>query len=230
MIPEISVIIPAYNEESYVENCLKTLDSQTFKNFETIVVDSGKDSTSSIAEKYGAFVIKQGKNGPAAARNAGAKIAKGRVFVFLDADCRVSSDFLSKIHKKFNRPIGGGICQISVYDYERRSDAVLYEILNTAAKIFIMMRFIVTSGSCFVYSKEAFFKVGGFREDLMTNEDHDLARRVGRKARFEVFDDIVVETSSRRLKKLGPWKGALTCIKSASSYLLADKGLKDYWD
>ena len=229
MKPEISVIIPAYNEQRYIEDCLKSIRNQTFKNVEVIVVDSGNDNTSKISKRYKARIVKYIKNGPAAARNIGARIAEGRILVFSDADCRFSADFLQKIQNKFSRPIGGGICKLSVYDYEKKSDAIMYEIINSVAKLLIKMRFFVTSGSCFVYDRNMFLKAGGFREDLITNEDHDLARRVGRISRFEVFNDTIVQTSSRRLKKWGFLKTARIYTKSALFYLIADKPLREYW-
>ncbi|MFH0836586.1 MAG: glycosyltransferase [Candidatus Aenigmatarchaeota archaeon] len=226
----ISVIIPAYNEQDYIEDCLKSLDKQTFRDFETIVVDSGHDNTSKISRKHKATVIKYIKNGPAAARNIGAEKSKGKILVFADADCRFDSDFLNRISQKFERPIGGGICRLSVYDYDKKSDAIMYEMINTVAKILISMRFIVTSGSCFVYDRAAFNKVGGFDTTLYTNEDHDLARRVAKHKRFESFDNITVQTSSRRLKKWGIFKTTRIYTKSALLYLLSNKPLMEYWE
>ncbi|MBI5332543.1 MAG: glycosyltransferase [Candidatus Aenigmarchaeota archaeon] len=228
--PRISVIIPAYNEQGYIEDCLESLDKQTFRDFETIVIDSGHDNTSRIARKHKTKVIKYVKNGPAAARNIGAENSRGDILVFADADCRFDADFLHRINQKFEKPIGGGICQLSVYDYDRKSDAIMYEMINTITKALIAMRFIVTSGSCFVYDRKAFFNAKGFNAKLYTNEDHDLARRVGKQKRFEVFDNITVQTSSRRLKKWGIFKTARIYTKSALLYFLSNKPLMEYWD
>lgn len=55
-----SVIIPMYNEERYISRCLESLKKQTFKNFETILIDDGStDKTVEIASKYDVTILKQ---------------------------------------------------------------------------------------------------------------------------------------------------------------------------
>jgi len=229
-MPVVSIIIPSKNEQEYIEGCLESIKNQTFKDYEIIVVDSGSDDTAKIAKKYTKRVYQEKKAGPAAARNKGARLAKGSIFVFSDADCRFKEDFLQTVCDRFQKPIGGGICRLSAYDYEKRSNAILYEMINTVAKTLISMRFIITSGSCFVYTRDAFFRAGGFDERLLTNEDHDLARKVGKMSKFDVFDDIVVETSARRLKRWGFLKTTRIYVKSALLYFMAGKTLKEYWE
>ena len=62
MIPLVSVVITTKNEEKNIENCLRSIRSQTFKNIELIVVDNfSEDKTAEIAKKYGAKVYFKGK-------------------------------------------------------------------------------------------------------------------------------------------------------------------------
>ncbi len=230
MVPRVSVIIPSYNEAAYIEDCLKSLKAQTNKDFEIILVDSSSDSTPTIARRYGCRVFKQERCGPAEARNFGATKAKGRIFVFADADVRFHEDFIERISDKFSsKTLGGAICKLNAYDCDNRHDALAYSVINLAAKTMIRSRFIVTSGSCFVYSRNAFFKAGGFNPKLLTNEDHDLARRVGKLARFGVFSDIEILTSARRVKRWGFWKSVRINVKSALLYFMAKKPLPEYW-
>ena len=91
-----SVVIPTFNEEKYLPLLLKDLESQTFKDFEVIVSDANStDSTRSIAKNYGATVCDGGL--PSVGRNNGAKIAKGDILIFLDADVRIKNDFIESV-------------------------------------------------------------------------------------------------------------------------------------
>ena len=106
----ISVIIPTYNEEKNISDCLKTLLIQTETPREIIVVDDGsRDDTVNKIEairKESTLIrlFKQNHQGPAQARNLGAKKAKGGILVFVDGDMEFGSDFL----KKLTAPIKAG--------------------------------------------------------------------------------------------------------------------------
>ncbi len=100
---KISTIIPAYNEEKVILNCLKSLDDQSAKNFEVIVVDDGSsDSTLSLlgafkTQKYEYKFLNTDHKGPALARNLGAKNSKGQILVFVDSDMTFSKDFIKNL-------------------------------------------------------------------------------------------------------------------------------------
>jgi len=100
---KVSVIIPAYNEEKTIGECLKYLTKQTYKNFEIIVVDDGStDKTLKILQelknKNLKLKIVHGKHsGTGAARNLGAKKATGEILVFVDADMIFEKNFLKKL-------------------------------------------------------------------------------------------------------------------------------------
>lgn len=99
----ISVIIPTYNEKDVLEQCIESLGAQTNSNFEIIVVDDGStDGTLAILENLSKTLrnfkfIKQAHKGAGAARNNGAKTAKGSILVFVDADMTFDPDFLTKL-------------------------------------------------------------------------------------------------------------------------------------
>ena len=97
--PTISVIIPAYNEEKYLAKTLASIKSQTFQDFEIIVVASScNDRTASIARQFDCETIEANTRCPADNRNLGAKKAKGCILVFWDADVRVSQDYLQQMY------------------------------------------------------------------------------------------------------------------------------------
>ena len=98
---KISVIIPALNEEKYILHSLEGLKKQSFKDFEVIVCDGNStDRTREIAKKYAMVVIEKRK-GMAAGRNGGARVAKGDILVFLDADTKPSKDLLKVYSNAF---------------------------------------------------------------------------------------------------------------------------------
>jgi len=95
----VSVIIPTYNEESSIRDCISTLLSQVYKPIEIIIVDDG--STDSTISKVKIFpkikILQQNHQGPGAARNLGAKKAKGEILVFVDADMTFDKKFIEKL-------------------------------------------------------------------------------------------------------------------------------------
>lgn len=96
--PIISIIVPAYNEEKYLEECLTTIKSQSYPNIELIVVDDGSiDTTNKISKKYADRFISQQHQGPAIARNKGASFARGEILVFIDADMFLDKRYIERI-------------------------------------------------------------------------------------------------------------------------------------
>lgn len=97
--PLISVIIPVYNEEKYIEECIQTIINQTYSNFEIIVVDDGSiDNSSKIISKYNSVtLVKQQHRGPGSAKNLGAKCSKGKILVFIDGDMYLHKNYLREI-------------------------------------------------------------------------------------------------------------------------------------
>ena len=93
---KLSVIIPVYNEEDVIIDCLKSLSNQIYKDFEIIVVDDGSTDNSKF-KSQNLKILTQNHKGPGAARNLGAKHAKGDILVFVDADMTFDSKFLQEL-------------------------------------------------------------------------------------------------------------------------------------
>lgn len=97
--PEISIIVPVYNDELHLEHCLNCLLNQTFTDFEVIMVDDGStDRSSEICDYYCEldsrfFVKHQTNSGVAQARNTGLLFSSGRYIMFVDSDDTVEPDF-----------------------------------------------------------------------------------------------------------------------------------------
>ena len=87
--PRVSVIIPAYNADRYIAEAINSIFSQSYQDYEIIVVDDGStDSTPEILQSYGSRIhsISQTNGGMAAARNLGIAAAKGELIALLDHD------------------------------------------------------------------------------------------------------------------------------------------------
>ncbi len=99
-IPELSVVIAAYNERHSIERCLISLEQQqTNHAFEVILIDSSNDGTDAVALRF-PFVRVQHhseRKYPGDARNAGMALARGGIIAFLDADCFVESDWVEAV-------------------------------------------------------------------------------------------------------------------------------------
>jgi glycosyltransferase involved in cell wall biosynthesis len=102
-LPRISVIIPVYNEEDHIYNCLQAISEQIVKPFETIVVDNNSDDqTAAIARNFKSVkVIKEPAQGRAMAQIAGFDFAKGDILARIDADTIVPSNWTEEILKAF---------------------------------------------------------------------------------------------------------------------------------
>ena len=99
----ISVIIPVYNVENYLEECLKSVQNQTYTNIEVLLVNDGStDNSKQICERYCQedsrfLLINQENQGLSAARNKGVEISTGEYIVFVDSDDSIKTNYLEKL-------------------------------------------------------------------------------------------------------------------------------------
>lgn len=110
-MPKISVIMPVYNVEKYLRNCLESIINQTLIDIEIICINDGStDKSSEILRQYALHdkrikILEQKNSGPSAARNRGIKIAQGEYIGFTDSDDWIASDFYEKLYnavQKYN--------------------------------------------------------------------------------------------------------------------------------
>lgn len=139
---KVSIIVPAYNIEAYIEDCLQSLISQTLKDIEIIIVNDGStDSTLQIIEKYAQtdsriIVINQQNQGQASARNAGLEIAKGDFIGFVDSDDWIDSDYYEKLYKAvLDNNADMSIASIFKHKLKYKRYNVIYKKMITAEKI-----------------------------------------------------------------------------------------------
>lgn len=121
MTPKVSLIICTYNAKDDLQQCLSSLEAQTYENFEIIIVnDASTDHTADFLDQYRDSsslqinVVTNGTNlGVAGSRNVGIRQARGEVIAFTDADCTSDPAWLSELLKGFDQPnvaaVGGKI-------------------------------------------------------------------------------------------------------------------------
>lgn len=193
---EVSIIIPAYNQDKYLEETLKSVIAQSFKDFECIIIDDGSiDDTAGISKKFSEHKsIKyhyQNNKGLAGARNTGIILAKGKYVHFLDSDDLIEVDFLDRMIEKISgdQSIDILICGWMYIDKDSkkisgkigpvRSDDYFEDL--SLGNLFPVHSAIVR--------RTLFEKIGLFDESLKALEDWDLwLRAAGNGSRFDILD------------------------------------------
>jgi len=178
---KVSFIIPAFNSEATLGECLDSVFAQGKGTglFEVLVVDNGSmDRTVAISTEKGARVL----DGPgitvAALRNLGARNALGEILAFVDSDCVISENWLRNAVPAFDDPqVGAAGAPTSVPEngtwvqrawYMHRRKSLQREFVEWLPTENLLVR------------REIFDKAGGFNESLVTCEDVDLCYRIGK--------------------------------------------------
>jgi glycosyltransferase involved in cell wall biosynthesis len=192
----ISFIIPAYNEETLLTATLQAVRGAATAvgaPYEIIVVDDGStDRTSEIAKTQGARVVAVNLRQIGAARNAGAKVAIGDLFVFVDADTLVPPEVLrSALAALRAGAVGGG----SGVRQDSGEPAWGPPLMAVATRL---MRTAGWAAGCFIFVRaDVFRRVGGFDERYFASEEIHLSRAVKKHGRFVIVPDAVI-TSGRK--------------------------------
>ncbi|MFH1601766.1 MAG: glycosyltransferase family 2 protein [Candidatus Shapirobacteria bacterium] len=124
--PNLSVIIPCFNSQKYLNKCLDSILKSTYKNYELIIVDDcSTDNTPEILKKYQSFsqikIFRLKKNkGPANARNFGASKTRGQYLFFLDADTETEKSCFDQVVKKFQKDQNIGALQAKLMKSKSR--------------------------------------------------------------------------------------------------------------
>lgn len=217
----LSFIIPAYNEETLIEETVKQLQVSAEalgREYEIIVVDDAStDRTARVAEAAGARVVDVDNRQIAATRNAGAAKAAGDVFIFVDADTLLPVDTLrAALCALENGATGGGA---TIRFRGRISETARI----TTSLMQIPMRLAGMVGGCFMFmTRDAFEAVGGYDESFYASEEIWLAKALQREGRFVILREFI-ETSGRKLRQYGLLGLLGTLIKLA---LRGPKGLQ----
>lgn len=174
---KVSVIIPAYNAEKYIEKSINSILNQTYKSFEIIIVDDGStDRTIQLLQKFSKDItlIKQKNAGASAARNTAIKAAQGQYISFLDADDIWHPLKLEIQCREMEKNPDWVASHTKVSRNEKLDFAVeLYpSIKSQSLKQVFAFPYFTTS--TFLIKKDLLDKLNGFDENLNTAEDIDL--------------------------------------------------------
>ena len=203
---KFSVVIPMYNAERCIRRCIDSVISQTYQDYEIIIVDDGSnDNSNNVVRQYNdnrIHLITQSNDGVSAARNKGIKNCKGKYICFLDADDEWMSNHLDTINSLINEFPND-------YFYTTCSNTILLDgtIVSESDKL---LNSVIVIDDIFEYElmkknkigrntcttcvrKDAFFKWGQFEEGVIRGEDEDMWYRILARSRMIVSSVVTVK-------------------------------------
>lgn len=202
--PLVSVIIPVFNDPIGIENCLDALAQQTYPadRFEVIVVDNGSTPPLSLRSNRSLQLKIEicSRPGSYAARNAGARIARGDILAFTDADCTPAPDWLreavaeSKLHGPLH-VIGG---EVLIRAPARRSGVALYQYMTGfQQRENVLAKGYAATANLFC-TRKTFEAVGPFDERLLSGGDRDWSWRAQQAGAGLTFSACAAVTTDAR--------------------------------
>lgn len=194
----ISFIVPAHNEERLLGTTLLAINAvaqSLDEACEVIVVDdSSTDRTADIGREHGAQVVSVAHRQIAATRNAGARAARGDVFIFVDADTQVHEALVRLALQALRaRAVGGG----AVVRFDGAMPLYARVLVPVVVKLLQVSRL---AAGCFLFcTRSAFEAVGGFDEAYFAAEELRLSQALKRQGKFVILREPVL-SSGRKLR------------------------------
>ncbi len=194
----ISFIIPAHNEERLLGATLDALSrvaaGLAIASEIIVVDDASTDRTAAIATGHGARLLQVDYRHIAATRNAGARIARGDVLVFVDADTLVAAAVVRAALDAISAGAVGGGCAVRLHGVANRRERF------AAAFIGWLLRIARIAPGCFLFcTRAAFDAVAGFDPTWYAAEDVAMSRALAKQGRFVILRESVL-TSGRKLR------------------------------
>lgn len=189
----ISIIVPVFNAERYIEQCAQSILNQTLQPQEVILVDDcSTDLTLQKVKKFPFKVLRLGKHcGAGCARNAGAQEAKGEIIVFVDADIQLGPWSLEKILAHFSEP---GVDVVSaLYTKDLPEGANFFSHFQNLLSIYRNLKLSNTAPVTFSFfcaiKKNVFNSMGGYDKIIQSYEDVEIGHRLAQKGYQCLLDD-----------------------------------------
>lgn len=164
---EISIIVPVYNVEKYLEKCVDSILNQTFKDFEVILVDDGSpDNSGTICDQYAEAdsrvrVIHKENGGLSSARNAGIDVARGKYLGFIDSDDYIAEDMYELLYNNIVREKADlSIC--GIYDVYDDKKIIEKERIQQTVSSLEAMKIIFEGNNISVHAVNKLYKRGLF--------------------------------------------------------------------
>jgi glycosyltransferase involved in cell wall biosynthesis len=207
--PKITVVIPVLNEENLLPDTLQALCTQTFRDYDCVVVDNGStDNTVKIARSFGCHVVTEERQGVGFARQRGFEEARGEIIASTDADTIVPCDWLELIARTFQQKPD----LVAVYGTIRfrERQGLGRRLAESFFTYFLRLNHFLGRphfcGPNFAVRREAFVAVDGFKDGnhfYTVSEDVQLSLKLKNKGDIYFHKGLVVHTSSRKLGKGG---------------------------
>jgi glycosyltransferase involved in cell wall biosynthesis len=202
--PVFSIVIPAYNEEDFLPQCLRSLQAQKFEHpFEVIVVDNNSsDNTAKVAESFGAKVVLETTRGVCAARQAGTELAKATIVISTDADTTYNKNWLSNIHQAFDSHPEA----VAIAGSPHFTDAPLWiYTIVWLITTFVRLVYAVTGSTFYVSAANFAFRKSAFdKYNTKLTQGGDevyLLKQLKKKGKVVPIFNNPVFTSSRRIQR-----------------------------
>ncbi|BEV71525.1 MULTISPECIES: glycosyltransferase family A protein [unclassified Paludibacterium] len=210
---KLSLIIPAYNEQDYLADCLRHALRETRAQaargpFEIIVINNAStDRTAEVAAGFADVrVIHEARKGLTHARQRGLEEAQGEILAYIDADTRMAPGWLGRVLDLYQaRP--DAVCVSGPYTYydlaKFKSALVRLYWLMLAKPTYLFTQYMAVGGN-FAARRNALVEIGGFDTNIaFYGEDTNIARRLADVGRV-IFDmGLIMPTSARRLDEEG---------------------------
>ena len=198
----ISFIVPAYNEETELPETLRAIRSAAagYEHEIVLVNDGSTDATGAIAEKFGARVISIERRQIAAARNAGAAAARGKVFIFVDADTRIGPEHVRGAVAALESGCAGGGARLATDREIPLWGRIFFRVFTT-----LYFGLNLGAGAFLFTTRENFFAVAGFDEIYFASEEVFFTVALKRLGRFRLLREPAM-TSGRKLRMYSGWK------------------------
>jgi glycosyltransferase involved in cell wall biosynthesis len=195
--PVVSVVIPVFNGEPFVGEAIQSVLDQTHQPLEVIVVDDGStDGSAGVARSFAGVRVLESENaGPAAARNAGAAVARGEFVAFHDADDVLPPDKLEvQVGYLLDHPEVG--CVLGRQEVLLEEGVELPEWARISPDLERLHPDVAEYGAValitMVLRTELFRELGGFDESYVHGEDADFLLRLRSRAPVETLDSVVL--------------------------------------
>jgi glycosyltransferase involved in cell wall biosynthesis len=209
--PLISVLIPCLNEEGVVGHLLGDLQANTLQDFEVVVCDNGStDDTAAEVRRFAEAdrrirLIQLSEPGVSRARNAAARLAKGRYLLFLDADARLPSDFLQlALDQMQSRKLDVATFLVSAGS-NLWIDRFLFFMSNLMIMLFSLFYPTAPGSAGYLVRRSVHEQIGGYDESMHFGEDVDYLRRAAEGRRFGIIKVTRCIVNTRRLDLEGRW-------------------------
>lgn len=232
-LPFVTFVIPARNEESNIEKCILGIKGLDYPEdrYEIIVADGcSGDGTAEIARSLGARVISNEKIIQSAARNIGAKNAKGELVAFLDADNVLEKDWLRKAVDHFQDPKVAAVGNLpGVNDKAGWIGKVWH--FHIKSRYPGRRAFTVNwlDSASLIYVREIFDKIGGFDESIRFTEDVDIGFRARQQGYTIIFDPGLRSVQMSYLKSLPDFIKRQVAGGRSIIHLIRGYGFKNVW-